>query len=116
MNLLQTKQKIFARRKARIRAKIHGTAERPRLAVFKSNRYLYVQIINDDKGTTLAAFTSKEAKGKTPAERAKEVGLGIAKKAQAAKVTHVVFDRGGYIYTGKVKAIADAAREGGLIF
>ena len=116
MNTLQRKQVTFARRKARTRAKIHGTAERPRLAVFRSNTNMYAQIINDDKGTTLAAADTRTAKGKTPVERAKEVGLEIAKKAAAAKVTKVVFDRGGYIYTGKIKLIADAAREGGLQF
>ena len=116
MNTLQTKQRIFARRKTRIRAKISGTAERPRMAIFKSHKYLYAQLINDDKGTTLAAFDSKKAKSKTPVERAKEVGIEIAKLAKAANITKVVFDRGGYIYTGKVKMVADAAREGGLQF
>jgi len=116
MNTLQKKQAIFARRKLRIRAKVKGTAERPRLAIFKSHKYIYAQIINDDKGHTLVAFTSKDGKGKTPVERAKEVGIEIAKKAQSAKITKVVFDRGGYIYTGKVKMVADAAREGGLEF
>lgn len=116
MNTLQTKQKIFARRKARIRAKISGTAERPRLAIFKSHKYIYAQVINDDKGNTIAAFSSKNAKGKTPLERAKEVGVEIAKLTKAAKVSKVVFDRGGYLYAGKIKMVADAAREGGLEF
>lgn len=116
MSTLKVKQKIFARKKARIRAKISGTAERPRLAIFKSNKYIYVQIINDEKGHTLAMFSSKDGKAKTPADRAKEVGSEIAKKAKAAKITKVVFDRGGYLYTGKVKMVADAAREGGLEF
>lgn len=116
MNTLTKKHQIFARRKLRIRAKIHGTAERPRLAIFKSHKYIYAQIIDDDKSHTLAAFTSKDAKGKTPVERAKEVGVEIAKKAKLAKIDKVVFDRGGYIYTGKVKMVADAAREGGLQF
>lgn len=116
MNTLQKKQAIFARRKTRIRAKIFGTAERPRLAIFKSHKYIYAQIIDDTKGHTLAAFDSKMSKTKTPVERAREVGAEIAKKAKAAKVTKVVFDRGGYIYTGKVKMVADAAREAGLEF
>lgn len=116
MNTLEKKHAIFARRKLRIRAKIHGTEERPRLSIFKSHKYIYAQIINDDKGHTLVAFTSKDAKGKTPVERAKEVGIEIAKKAIAAKIGKVVFDRGGYIYTGKIKMVADAAREGGLQF
>lgn len=116
MSNLQTKQKIFARRKTRIRAKISGTPERPRLAIFKSHKYIYAQVIDDTKGHTLAAFDSSMSKAKTPVERAKEVGAEIAKKAMAAKVTKVVFDRGGYIYTGKIKMVADAAREGGLQF
>lgn len=116
MNTLQTKQKIFARRKARIRAKIHGTIERPRLAIFKSHKYIYVQVINDDKGQTLASFDSRLMKTGKPIDRAKQVGVEIAKKAKAAKVTKVVFDRGGYLYTGQIKVVADAAREGGLEF
>lgn len=109
-------QKIFARRKARIRAKISGTAERPRLAVFKSHKYIYAQIIDDTKGNTLVSFDSRQAKGAKPVDRAKEVGVGIAKKAIAAKIDKVVFDRGGYLYAGKIKVVADAAREGGLKF
>jgi len=116
MNTLQKKQQIFARRKSRIRAKVNGSAERPRLAIFKSHKYLYAQIIDDAKGHTLVAADSRTAKGKTPVDRAKEVGVEIAKKAKAAKITKVVFDRGGYIYGGKIKMVADAAREGGLEF
>ena len=115
MNTLQQKHAIFARRRIRIRAKISGTQERPRLAIFKSHKYIYAQIINDDKGHTLAAFDSRLLKG-TPVESAKEVGIQIAKKAQALKITKVVFDRGGFLYTGKIKMVADAAREGGLQF
>ena len=116
MNILQKKQTVFARRKARTRAKINGTAERPRLAVFKSHKYIYAQIIDDTKGHTLASSDSRTAKGKTPVEKAKEVGRDIAVKAKAAKITKIVFDRGGYVYTGKIKMVADAAREGGLEF
>ena len=116
MNTLITKNKIFARRKAKIRSKIHGTVDRPRLTIFKSHRYVYAQIINDDLGHTLVAVDSKEAKGKTPVERAKEMGVSIAKKAKDAKITKVVFDRAGYLYTGKIKMVADSAREGGLEF
>lgn len=116
MSILTIQQKIFARRKARIRAKIHGTSERPRLAIFKSSKFIYAQIINDDEGRTLVAHDSREAKGKTPVDRAKEVGMEIAKKAKSAKITKVVFDRGGYLYAGKIKVVADAAREGGLEF
>lgn len=126
MSTLQKKSEIFARRKARIRAKISGTAERPRLTIFKSHRYMYAQIIDDTKGVTLVSCDSrggKSVKGDhskkgtmKPVEKAKEVGLEIAKKAKAAKITTVVFDRNGYLYAGKVKVIADAAREGGLKF
>jgi large subunit ribosomal protein L18 len=116
MNTLQKKQAVFARRRTRIRAKISGTAERPRLAVFKSHKYIYAQIINDDKGHTLAAADSRSLKAKTPVEAAKLVGMEIAKKAKAAKIGKVVFDRGGFLYTGKIKMVADSAREGGLEF
>jgi large subunit ribosomal protein L18 len=115
MNTLETKHAIFARRKARIRAKISGTKERPRLAIFKSHKYVYAQIIDDDAGHTLVAADSRELKGK-PVEKAKALGIEIAKKAKAAKITKIVFDRGGYLYTGKIKMVADAAREGGLEF
>jgi large subunit ribosomal protein L18 len=116
MKTLQIKSKIFARRKARIRAKIHGTEERPRLSIFKSLKYIYAQIINDDNGHTLVASDSKISKAKTPVERAEELGVDIAKKAKAAKITKVVFDRNGYLYAGKIKVVADAARKGGLEF
>ncbi len=116
MNTLQKKQAVFARRRIRIRAKIHGTKERPRLAIFKSHKYIYAQIINDEKGHTLVATDSRSVKGKTPVECAKMVGLEIAQKAKIAKITKVVFDRGGFLYTGKIKMVADSAREGGLEF
>jgi large subunit ribosomal protein L18 len=115
MNSLQKQDMIFNRRKLRIRTKVSGTAERPRLAVFKSHKYLYAQIIDDTKGHTLAAADTRTIKGK-PTEAAKALGVELAKKAVAAKITKVVFDRGGYIYTGKIKLVADAAREGGLQF
>jgi len=116
MKTLQKKQLQFARRKARTRAKISGTEERPRLCVFKSHKYIYVALVDDDKGHTLVTVDSRQMKGKTPVDRAKEVGVEVAKKAKLAKITKVVFDRGGYIYTGKIKVVADAAREGGLEF
>lgn len=116
MNTLQKQDLIFARRKARVRAKIHGTEERPRLAIFKSHKYIYAQIINDDKGHTLVTADTRKVKGVTPVLRAKELGIEIAKKAKAAKIVKVVFDRAGYLYTGKIKVVADAAREGGLDF
>lgn len=115
MNTLQKNQAIFARRKARIRAKVSGTVERPRLAVFKSHQYIYAQLIDDTKGHTIAAADTRSHKGK-PVERAKALGLEIAKKAKAAKIGKVVFDRGGFLYAGKIKMVADAAREGGLEF
>lgn len=104
------------RRHRRIRARISGTAERPRLAFFKSNRYIYAQVIDDTRGVTLAAASSQKAKGKTMAEQAKMVGEAIAKAANAKKVSKVVFDRGGFSYGGKAKAFADAARGAGLNF
>jgi len=116
MNTLQKKQAVFARRKSRIRAKISGTPERPRLAIFKSHKYIYAQIIDDTKGHTLVSFDSRATKAKKPVDAAQEVGVEIAKKAKAAKITKVVFDRGGYLYTGKIKMVADAARTGGLEF
>lgn len=112
-------KKVARRNRIRygIRNKIKGTAERPRLSVFRSNRDIYVQIINDDLGETLAAASSKTAGAKgTKLEQSKAVGLAIAEAAKAAGVENVVFDRGGYLYHGRVKALAEAAREGGLQF
>ncbi len=103
------------RRKKRIRAKISGTSLRPRLAVYKSNAYIYAQLIDDENGVTLAAASSMKAKGgKT--ESAKAVGTELAKLAKSKSIAKVVFDRGGFIYTGRVRALADGAREGGLEF
>ncbi len=107
------------RRHKRIRTKMHGTAEIPRLAVSKSNRNLTVQIINDDSGETLvsASTLDKEVKVKNKnKEAAKEIGTLIAEKAKKAKIKKVVFDRGGYAYHGVIKEIADAARNAGLEF
>ncbi len=116
MKKLNTKTEQRSRRRKRIRAKVSGTAEKPRLSVFKSNMHMMVQLINDDKGVTLAAVHSRTVKGKTPLEKAALVGKEIAAKAAAANVTKVVFDRGGYSYTGSIKAVAEGAREGGLKF
>lgn len=113
---LQIKNKKFERRRNRVRAKIFGTAERPRLSIFKSHMYVYAQIIDDVKGHTLASADSRHSKAKTPLERAREVGADIAKKAKSAKITKIVFDRSGYLYAGKIRVVADAAREGGLVF
>jgi len=104
-----------ARRQKRIRSTVAGTAERPRLSVFKSNKHISAQLIDDDKGVTLAAASSHEIKGKKT-EQAKKTGEALAKLAKAKGIAKVVFDRGGFIYTGRVKAVADGAREGGLEF
>lgn len=113
----QTKAESRARRHARVRAKVVGTAERPRLAVFRSNKALYAQIIDDMTGTTLASASSLKAPaGKTSSEEAQWVGEEAAKAAQALGITTVVFDRGGFTYAGRVKALAEAARAQGLKF
>ena len=107
------------RRHARVRRKISGTAECPRLCVFRSNNNIYVQVIDDVKGTTLAQASTLDKEVKTKhanKEAAKEVGALIAKRALEKNIETVVFDRGGYIYHGVVKELADAAREGGLNF
>lgn len=104
-------------RKARVRSTVSGTAERPRLTVSVTNLHISAQIINDEKGVTLAAATTVGAKATgTMTEKAAVVGTEIAKAAKKAKVTKVVFDRNGRIYHGRVKALADAARAGGLEF
>lgn len=105
-----------AARHARIRARVSGTAARPRLAVFRSNRFVYAQLINDEAGTTVASADSRKASGKNATERAVSVGKDIAEKAKKAGIEAIVFDRGGYRYQGIVAALADAAREGGLKF
>lgn len=102
-------------RQRRIRARISGTASKPRLAVFRSNAAIYAQLIDDTTGTTLAAADSRKETGSTTVA-AGAVGAAIAKKAVAAGITQAVFDRGGYRYTGAVAALADAARAGGLAF
>jgi len=104
------------RRHNRIRSKVKGTAKIPRLSIFKSNTALYAQLIDDEKGKTLISGNTKKMKGKASVESAKKLGLEIAKQAEAEKIKKVVFDRGGYIYIGKIKAVADGAREGGLKF
>ncbi|MCG2694987.1 50S ribosomal protein L18 [Candidatus Parcubacteria bacterium] len=116
MNKGKVKAEKRARRHNRIRAKVKGTNKMPRLNVFKSNTAIYAQIIDDEKNVTLVSSSSPSMKGKTPAEKAHQVGVDLAKKAGEKKIKKVVFDRGGYIYTGKVKMLADGAREGGLKF
>jgi large subunit ribosomal protein L18 len=100
----------------RIRAKVSGTAERPRLAVFRSNRFVYAQIIDDVAGKTLASIDTRTVKTGTATEKATVAGTEIAKKAKAAGVSTVVFDRGGFRYQGAIAALADAARAEGLAF
>jgi large subunit ribosomal protein L18 len=115
---MKTSQKTIKRqvRKNRIRAKISGTSEMPRLSVFKSNKFIYAQLIDDESGKTLAEASGKTLKVSKKGDQAVAVGKEIAKKAKEGKITKAVFDRGGYIYTGRVRAVADAAREGGLKF
>ena len=114
-----TKPEARARRHRRVRGKISGTAERPRLVVFRSNRGIEAQLVNDLESRTLAAASwlqlKKSFKGNKTAQAA-EVGKLLAANAKKAGVEHVVFDRGGYLYHGRVKALADGAREGGLTF
>ena len=102
--------------KYRVRNKVSGVAERPRMSVFRSNKQIYVQIINDQTGRTLAAASSLGLEAMPKKEQAAKVGEMIAKKAIEAGITAVVFDRNGYIYHGRVKEVADAARNGGLKF
>ena len=112
----KTKNALRERRHRRIRGRISGTAERPRLAIFRSNKYVYAQVINDEKGVTLASASSKDIKGKAMIEDAKIVGERVAKAAVEKGVRKVVFDRGGFTYSARIKALADAARAGGLEF
>lgn len=116
MKKTNSKVQSRTRRHARIRAKISGTADKPRLSVFKSNKHISVQLIDDASGKTLASVHSRDVKGKGMMEKSVKVGEEIAKKAAALKVSTIVFDRGGFIYTGAVKALADGARAGGLKF
>ncbi|MCI6477247.1 MAG: 50S ribosomal protein L18 [bacterium] len=102
--------------KYRIRKSVNGTAERPRLSVFRSNKQIYAQVINDLTGTTLASASSLGLETMPKKEQAAKVGALVAEKALAAGITSVVFDRNGYLYHGRVKELADAARNGGLNF
>ena len=113
-----TKPRQRLRRRRRVRAKVRGTADRPRLSVFRSNRGMGAQLIDDDAGRTLAAvnWTESDVKGLQKAEQAKRVGELIAERAKAAGIENAVFDRGGYRYHGRVRALAEGAREGGLRF
>jgi large subunit ribosomal protein L18 len=121
---MATKQKNIARirRQQRVRKKVLGTDARPRVCVFKSSRHIYVQVISDDKGITLASASTLSAdlpgeiKNIRGVEAAKRVGLNLAKACKEKNINRVVFDRNGFLFHGRVKAVADGAREGGLEF
>ena len=106
------------KRRRRVRAKVRGSAERPRISVFRSNRGIFAQLIDDDSGRTLASvnWTESDLRSLKPMEQAAMAGELLAERAKAAGIESVVFDRGGYQYHGRVKALAEGAREGGLIF
>ena len=118
LNRIERRRRIHYR----IRKHVNGTAERPRMVVFRSNKQIYVQVVDDERGVTLAAAASNdkalvaECKGKNGIDAAAVVGKAIAARAQEKGITTVSFDRGGYLYHGRVQSLADAAREGGLIF
>jgi large subunit ribosomal protein L18 len=113
-----TRHELRSRRHRRVRKKVSGTAERPRLVVFRSNRGIFAQLVDDDSGRTLASASWLSLSGfkGTKVDQAAEVGKLLAKEAKAAGIERVVFDRGGFLYHGRVKALADGAREGGLEF
>ena len=116
MRIKKEKRRLKIRKS--IRSKISGTKERPRVSVFKSNKAIYSQIIDDMSGNTLVSCSSVDIKkfGKNNIESSKEVGIKLAEKAKKKGIKKVLFDRGGYVYHGKIKSFADGAREGGLIF
>lgn len=117
MKGIAAKQDKLTRRHSKIRSRVSGTAVRPRLSVYKSNRYIAAQLIDDEAGTTLVSGTTKEfikEKGKVSA--AKRLGLELASRAKAKGISAVVFDRGGFRFIGRVAAVAEGAREGGLTF
>jgi large subunit ribosomal protein L18 len=113
-----TREQGRLKRRRRVRAKVHGTGERPRVSVFRSNRGVFAQLIDDDAGRTIVAvsWTEPELRALAPLEQARRAGAVLAERARALEVQRVVFDRGGYRYHGRVKALADGAREGGLEF
>src|SRR3712207_1109039 len=115
---IQTKEAVRLRRRRRVRAKVRGTAERPRISVRRSNRGVFAQLIDDDAGRTLASvsWTEADLRDLKPMDQARRAGTLLAERAQAAGVDTVVFDRGGYQYHGRVKALAEGAREAGLRF
>ena len=118
MSIEETKMRTRARRAVRVRSQVRGTTERPRLSVFRSNRAIWAQVIDDGTGRTLASASTKQLteSGLSKTDQAAKVGQMVAERAKAAGVDKVVFDRGPYLYHGRVKALADGAREGGLDF
>lgn len=118
----RTPRELRLRRHSRVRRKVSGTAPRPRLSVFRSNVHIYAQVIDDSAGRTLVAASTVESglesalAGKNKTEQAKVVGAAIAERAKAVGIEQVVFDRGGFMYHGRIQALADAAREAGLVF
>ena len=118
MSMQEKKNKTRARRAVRVRSRVRGTTERPRLSVFRSNKAIWAQVIDDTVGRTLVAASSANIKenGLSKTDQATKVGELVAERAKDAGVKQVVFDRGSYLYHGRVKALADGAREGGLDF
>ena len=110
----EAKRQARVRRHHRVRKIVRGTAERPRLAVYRSNRHIYAQLVDDQSARTLAAASDLGTGAAKKTERAKQVGQAIAQRAKAAGIEQAVFDRGGRLYHGRVKAVAEGAREGGL--
>jgi large subunit ribosomal protein L18 len=119
MNRIELKTAQRSRRKLRVRKKIYGTPERPRMTIFRSNRHIYIQVIDDTTGRTLAAASNKEkelAHVKNTVSEAGKIGEAAAQRMKEANITKVVFDRNGYLYHGVVKAVADGARKAGIEF
>jgi large subunit ribosomal protein L18 len=118
MSIEESKMRTRARRTTRVRSQVQGTPERPRLSVFRSNRAIWAQVIDDRNGRTLASASAIQVteKGLSKTDLAAKVGQLLAERAKAAGIERVVFDRGPYLYHGRVKALADGAREGGLDF
>ena len=117
MSTITTESRRLKRHR-RVRAKVSGTASRPRISVFRSNRGISAQLVDDDSGATIAAvnWTEEALRGLGPMEQSKQIGAELAQRAKAAGIERAVFDRGGYQYHGRVKALAEGAREGGLQF
>ncbi len=116
MNKSKIKKQRIERRHKRIRAKAIGTSLIPRLSVYRSNKYIYAQLIDDSLKNTIVSLSSAKVKSKTFVERSRETGKQLAKVAESKKINKVVFDRGGFKYAGRIKALAEGAREGGLKF